>query len=107
MLLNYDFLEFENDKKVRVIDDKLHVNILDFLALAMRTIRFFLAMKSLILRTTLLKLMLLKFMQLRALNLIECVRKLEADYLLGLYQRLDLLKDPLQRILLMKNRKSL
>ncbi|WQW30051.1 hypothetical protein KVM37_03015 [Helicobacter pylori] len=30
MLLNYDFLEFENDKKVRVIDDKLHVNILDF-----------------------------------------------------------------------------
>ncbi|MCQ2886149.1 hypothetical protein JT170_01300 [Helicobacter pylori] len=22
MLLNYDFLEFENDKKVRVIDDK-------------------------------------------------------------------------------------
>lgn len=30
MLLNYDFLEFENDKKVRVIDDKLCVNILDF-----------------------------------------------------------------------------
>ncbi len=30
MLLNYDFLEFENDKKVRVIDDKLRVNILDF-----------------------------------------------------------------------------
>lgn len=53
MLLNYDFLEFENDKKVRVIDDKLHVNIL------------------------------------------------------GLSQRLDLLKDPLQRILLMKNRKRL
>ncbi len=34
MLLNYDFLEFENDKKVRVIDDKLCVNISDFLALA-------------------------------------------------------------------------
>ncbi|WP_240444827.1 hypothetical protein [Helicobacter pylori] len=33
MLLNYDFLEFENDKKVRVIDDKLHVNILDFCGL--------------------------------------------------------------------------
>ncbi|WQX90444.1 hypothetical protein KVK88_03585 [Helicobacter pylori] len=30
MLLNYDFLEFENDKKVRMIDDKLCVNILDF-----------------------------------------------------------------------------
>ncbi|WRA82902.1 hypothetical protein FE341_03285 [Helicobacter pylori] len=30
MLLNYDFLEFENDKKVRVIDDKLCVNISDF-----------------------------------------------------------------------------
>lgn len=30
MLLNYDFLEFENDKKVRVINDKLCVNILDF-----------------------------------------------------------------------------
>ncbi|GAA8434970.1 hypothetical protein Hpkin82_06590 [Helicobacter pylori] len=30
MLLNYDFLEFENDKKVRVIDDKLCVNILNF-----------------------------------------------------------------------------
>ncbi|GAA7452284.1 hypothetical protein ckin116_06010 [Helicobacter pylori] len=30
MLLNYDFLEFENDKKVRVIDDRLCVNILDF-----------------------------------------------------------------------------
>ncbi len=30
MLLNYDFLEFENDKKVRVIDDKLCINILDF-----------------------------------------------------------------------------
>lgn len=30
MLLNYDSLEFENDKKVRVIDDKLCVNILDF-----------------------------------------------------------------------------
>ncbi|MFP6254176.1 hypothetical protein ACLGC9_03190 [Helicobacter pylori] len=30
MLLNYDFLEFKNDKKVRVIDDKLCVNILDF-----------------------------------------------------------------------------
>ncbi|GAA7175538.1 hypothetical protein ID0436_04870 [Helicobacter pylori] len=30
MLLNYDFLEFENDKKVRVIDNKLCVNILDF-----------------------------------------------------------------------------
>ncbi|GAA7298703.1 hypothetical protein BD0103_06400 [Helicobacter pylori] len=88
MLLNYDFLEFENDK-------------------AMRTIRFFLAMKSLILRTTLLKLMLLKFMQLRALSLIEYMRKLGADYLLGLSQRLDLLKDPLQRILLIKNRKSL
>ncbi len=28
MLLNYDFLEFENDKKVRVIDDKLHVGII-------------------------------------------------------------------------------
>lgn len=73
MLLNYDFLEFENDKKVRVIDDKLHVDIL-------------------------LKLMLLKFMQLRALSLIECMRKLEADYLLGLSQRLDLLKEFLQRI---------
>ncbi|MGL2847399.1 hypothetical protein ACQJ91_00280 [Helicobacter pylori] len=30
MLLNYDFLEFENDKKVRVIDDKLCVDIFDF-----------------------------------------------------------------------------
>ncbi len=30
MLLNYDFLKFEKVKKVRVIDDKLHVNILDF-----------------------------------------------------------------------------
>ncbi|EJB62045.1 hypothetical protein HPHPH41_0747 [Helicobacter pylori Hp H-41] len=30
MLLNYDFLEFENDKKVRVIDNKLCVNISDF-----------------------------------------------------------------------------
>ncbi len=30
MLLNYDFLEFENDKKVRVIDDKLCVNIFRF-----------------------------------------------------------------------------
>ncbi len=30
MLLNYDFLEFENDKKVRVINDKLHVDIFDF-----------------------------------------------------------------------------
>ncbi len=30
MLLNYDFLEFENDKKIRVIDNKLCVNILDF-----------------------------------------------------------------------------
>ncbi|GAA9867297.1 hypothetical protein VN0739_09450 [Helicobacter pylori] len=58
MLLNYDFLEFENDKKVRVIDDKLHVNILDFFGM-------------------------------------------------GLSQRLDLLKEFLQRILLMKNRKSL
>lgn len=107
MLLNYDFLEFENDKKVRVIDDKLHVNILDFFGIGDEDDKIFLAMKSLILRTTLLKLMLLKFMQLRALSLIECMRKLGADYLLGLSQRLDLLKDPLQRILLMKNRKSL
>lgn len=88
MLLNYDFLEFENDKKVRVIDDKLHVNILDFFGIGDEDDKIFLV-------------------QLRVLSLIECMRKLGADYLLGLSQRLDLLKDPLQRILLMKNRKSL
>ncbi|EJC27144.1 hypothetical protein HPHPH5B_0949 [Helicobacter pylori Hp H-5b] len=108
MLLNYDFLEFENDKKVRVIDDKLCVNILDFFGIGDENDKiFFLAMKSLILRTTLLKLMPLKFMQLRALSLIEYMRKLGADYLLGLSQRLDLLKEFLQRILLMKSRKRL
>ncbi len=89
MLLNYDFLEFENDKKVRVIDDKLCVNILDFFGIGDEDD------------------MLLKFMQLRTLSLIECMRKLGADYLLGLSQRLDLLKEFLQRILLMKSRKRL
>ncbi|EJB76788.1 hypothetical protein KVK39_03450 [Helicobacter pylori] len=42
MLLNYDFLEFENDKKVRVIDDKLHVNILDFFGIGDENDKIFL-----------------------------------------------------------------
>ncbi len=42
MLLNYDFLEFENDKKVRVIDDKLHVNILDFFGIGDKDDKIFL-----------------------------------------------------------------
>ncbi|WQY63006.1 hypothetical protein E5L59_02330 [Helicobacter pylori] len=42
MLLNYDFLEFENDKKVRVIDDKLCVNILDFFGIGDENDKIFL-----------------------------------------------------------------
>ncbi|GAA8242072.1 hypothetical protein HpNP101_01120 [Helicobacter pylori] len=42
MLLNYDFLEFENDKKVRVIDDKLCVNILDFFGIGDENHKIFL-----------------------------------------------------------------
>ncbi len=79
MLLNYDFLEFENDKKVRVIDDKLHVNIFRFFGIGDEDDKIFLG---------------------------DEISNI-ADYLLGLSQRLDLLKEPLQRILLMKNRKRL
>ncbi len=42
MLLNYDFLEFENDKKVRVIDDKLCVNISDFFGIGDENDKIFL-----------------------------------------------------------------
>ncbi|GAA8321315.1 hypothetical protein HpDR25_11700 [Helicobacter pylori] len=43
MLLNYDFLEFENDKKVRVIDDKLCVNISDFFGIGDENDKIFLS----------------------------------------------------------------
>ncbi len=46
MLLNYDFLEFENDKKVRVIDDKLCVNILDFFGIGDENHKIFLGIKD-------------------------------------------------------------
>ncbi|WP_033745538.1 hypothetical protein [Helicobacter pylori] len=42
MLLNYDFLKFEKVKKVRVIDDKLHVNILDFFGIGDKDDKIFL-----------------------------------------------------------------
>ncbi len=91
MLLNYDFLEFENDKKVRVINDKLHVDIFDFFGIGDENDKIFLGdendkiflgdeISNIKDNPTELKLMLLKFMQLRALSLIECMRKLEADY---------------------------
>ncbi len=107
MLLNYDFLEFENDKKVRVIDDKLCVNILDFFGIGDENDKIFLGDEISNIKDNPMKLMPLKFMQLRVLSLIECMRKLGADYLLGLSQRSDLLKEFLQRILLMKSRKHL
>lgn len=107
MLLNYDFLEFENDKKVRVIDDKLCVNILDFFGIGDEDDKIFLGDEISNIKDNPTEAYAAEIYAMRALSLIECMRKLGADYLLGLSQRLDLLKEFLQRILLMKSRKRL
>ncbi|EJB38207.1 hypothetical protein JT105_02435 [Helicobacter pylori] len=108
MLLNYDFLEFENDKKVRVIDDKLCVNILDFFGIGDENDKIFLGDEISNIKDNPTEAYAAEVYAIEgAISLIECMRKLGADYLLGLSQRLDLLKEFLQRILLMKSKKRL
>ncbi|GAA8255517.1 hypothetical protein HpNP4_06250 [Helicobacter pylori] len=107
MLLNYDFLEFENDKKVRVIDDKLCVNILDFFGIGDEDDKIFLGDEISNIKDNPTEAYAAEVYAIEGLSLMECMRKLGADYLLGLSQRSDLLKEFLQRILLMKSKKRL
>ncbi len=109
MLLNYDFLEFENDKKVRVIDDKLCVNILDFFGIGDENDKIFLGdeISNINIKGNPTEAYAAEVYAIEGAKLNGCMRKLGADYLLGLSQRSDLLKEFLQRILLMKSKKCL
>ncbi|GAA7668840.1 hypothetical protein ckin79_03570 [Helicobacter pylori] len=107
MLLNYDFLEFENDKKVRVIDDKLCVNILDFFGIGDEDDKIFLGDEISNIKDNPTEAYAAEVYAIEGAKLNGCMRKLGADYLLGLSQRSDLLKEFLQRILLMKSKKRL
>lgn len=107
MLLNYDFLEFENDKKVRVIDDKLCVNILDFFGIGDEDDKIFLGDEISNIKDNPIEAYAAEVYAIEGAKLNRVYEKIRSGLPFILSQRLDLLKDPLQRILLMKNRKSL
>ncbi|GAA7315598.1 hypothetical protein BD0109_08450 [Helicobacter pylori] len=108
MLLNYDFLEFENDKKVRVIDDKLHVNILDFFGIGDEDDKIFLGDEISNIKDNPTEAYAAEVYAIEGAKLNRVYEKIRSGLPFGIIsERLDLLKDPLQRILLIKNRKSL
>ncbi len=108
MLLNYDFLEFENDKKVRVIDDKLCVNISDFFGIGDEDDKIFLGDEISNIKDNPTEVYAAEVYAIEGAKLNRVYEKIRSGLpFLGLSQRLDLLKEFLQRILLMKSRKRL
>lgn len=108
MLLNYDFLEFENDKKVRVIDDKLCVNILDFFGIGDENDKIFLGDEISNIKDNPTEAYAAEVYAIEDAKLNRVYEKIRSGLPFGIIsERSDLLKEFLQRILLMKSKKRL
>ncbi|GAA8429997.1 hypothetical protein Hpkin79_13790 [Helicobacter pylori] len=90
-----------------MIDDKLCVNILDFFGIGDEDDKIFLGDEISNIKDNPTEAYAAEVYAIEGAKLNGCMRKLGADYLLGLSQRSDLLKEFLQRILLMKSKKHL